>query len=72
MIMLGGQGTVLGPILGALSYERLRGYLLVSPLFKSLHLALSGVFLLLIILFVPAGVVGWLRQRFPKLRGVLE
>jgi branched-chain amino acid transport system permease protein len=72
MIMLGGQGTVLGPILGALSYERLRGYLLVSPLFKSLHLALSGVFLLLIILFVPAGVVGWLRHRFPKLRGVLE
>ena len=72
MIMLGGQGTVLGPILGALSYERLRGYLLISPLFKSLHLALSGVALLLIVLFVPAGVVGWLRQRFPKLRGVLE
>jgi len=72
MIMLGGQGTVLGPILGALSYERLRGYLLVSPIFKSLHLALSGVALLLIILFVPAGVVGWLRQRFPKLRRVFE
>jgi branched-chain amino acid transport system permease protein len=72
MIMLGGQGTVLGPVVGALSYERLRGYLLVSPLFKSLHLALSGVALLLIILFVPAGMVGWLRHRFPRLRGVLE
>ena len=72
MIMLGGQGTVLGPILGALSYERLRGYLLICPIFKSLHLALSGVALLLIVLFVPAGVVGWLRQRFPKLRGILE
>lgn len=72
MIMLGGQGTVLGPILGGVAYERLRGYLLVTPLFKSLHLALSGVALLLIILFVPAGVVGWLRRRFPKLRGVLE
>jgi len=72
MIMLGGQGTILGPILGGVAYERLRGYLLVSPLFKSLHLAISGVALLLIILFVPAGVVGWLRRRFPKLRGVLE
>ena len=72
MIMLGGQGTVLGPILGSLAYERLRGLLLISPLFKSLHLAISGVALLLIILFVPAGVVGWLRRRFPKLRGVLE
>jgi branched-chain amino acid transport system permease protein len=72
MIMLGGQGTILGPILGGVAYERLRGYLLVSPLFKSLHLAISGVALLLIILFVPAGVVGWLRRRFAKLRGVLE
>jgi branched-chain amino acid transport system permease protein len=72
MIMLGGQGTVLGPILGGLGYERLRGYLLISPLFKSLHLAISGVALLFIILFVPAGVVGWLRRRFAKLRGVLE
>ena len=72
MVMLGGQGTVLGPILGSLGYERLRGYLLVSPLFKNLHLAISGVALLLIILFVPAGAVGWLRRRFPRLRGVLE
>ncbi len=72
MIMLGGQGTVLGPVLGSLAYERLRGYLLVSPLFKNLHLAISGVALLLIILFVPAGAVGWLRRRFPRLRGVLE
>jgi branched-chain amino acid transport system permease protein len=72
MIMLGGQGTVLGPILGSVAYERLRGYLLISPLFKNLHLAISGVALLLIILFVPAGAVGWFRRRFPRLRGVLE
>ena len=72
MIMLGGFGTVLGPILGSIGYERLRGYLLVNPLFKNLHLAISGVILLLIILFVPAGAVGWLRRRFPRLRGVLE
>lgn len=72
MIMLGGQGTVLGPILGSVAYERLRGYLLTSSIFKSLHLAISGVALLLIILFVPAGAVGWLRRRFPRLRGVLE
>jgi branched-chain amino acid transport system permease protein len=72
MVMLGGRGTVLGPIVGSLAYERLRGYLLTSPIFKSLHLALAGLFLLLIVLFVPAGVVGWLRDRFPRLRRVLE
>jgi branched-chain amino acid transport system permease protein len=71
-VMLGGQGTVLGPVLGALGYERLRGYLLTSSLFKNLHLATAGLLLLLIILFVPAGGVGWLRQRFPRWRKVLE
>ena len=71
MVMLGGQGTVLGPFLGAVTYERLRGYLLTSPVFKNLHLAFSGLALLLIVLFVPAGVVGWLRARFPRLRRFL-
>ncbi len=68
MIMLGGQGTVFGPILGAAGYEALRDYLLVSPLFKNLQLAISGILLLLIVLFIPRGLVGWLRQRYAKVR----
>jgi branched-chain amino acid transport system permease protein len=72
MVMLGGQGTVLGPLLGAAGYQRLRGLLLVSPVFKNIQLAVAGALLLMIILFVPAGVVGWLRRRVPRLRRVLE
>lgn len=72
MIMLGGMGTVFGPMLGAVTYQGLRGYLLTSPIFKSLHLAVSGVFLLVIILFIPAGVVGWIRNRIPLTRRLLE
>ena len=72
MVMLGGQGTVLGPIVGAAAYQRLRGLLLISPLFKNIQLAVAGVLLLIIVLFVPAGVIGWLRGRFPRLRRVLE
>jgi branched-chain amino acid transport system permease protein len=72
MVMLGGKGLVLGPTVGAFAYERLRGFLLVSPLFKNLHLALSGGILLVMVLFVPGGAVGWLRERFPRLRGLLE
>jgi branched-chain amino acid transport system permease protein len=72
MVMLGGQGTVLGPLVGAITYQGLRGYLLTSPLFKSLHLAVAGLFLLLIVLFVPAGAVGWVRTRFSGLRRLLE
>jgi branched-chain amino acid transport system permease protein len=68
MVMLGGQGTVFGPLIGAAGYQWLRGFLLTNPLFKNIQLAVAGVLLLIIILFVPAGFVGWLRSRLPKLR----
>lgn len=71
MVMLGGQGTVLGPILGAIAYQGMRGYFVTSEIFKDIQLSVSGVLLLLIVLFIPAGAVGWLRQRVPSLRRVL-
>ena len=71
MVMLGGQGTVLGPILGAFAYQGMRGYLVTSEIFKDIQLSVSGVILLLIVLFIPAGAIGWLRQRIPVLRRVL-
>jgi branched-chain amino acid transport system permease protein len=71
MVMLGGQGTVLGPILGAFGYQRLRGFFLTAPMFKNIQLAASGVILLLIVLFIPSGAVGWVRKHFPRLRKVL-
>src|SRR5450759_378519 len=72
MVMLGGQGTVLGPVLGAFGYQRLRGYLLTSALFSDIQLTIAGILLLLIVLFIPAGAVGWLRRRIPRLKTVLE
>lgn len=71
MVMLGGQGTVLGPILGAFAYQGMRGFLVTSPIFKDIQLSVSGLLLLMIVLFIPAGAIGWLRQRVPPLRRVL-
>ncbi|RPI90965.1 MAG: branched-chain amino acid ABC transporter permease [Chloroflexi bacterium] len=71
MVMLGGQGTVLGPILGAFAYQGMRGYLVTSDFFKDIQLSVSGALLLMIVLFIPAGAIGWLRQRIPTLRRVL-
>ena len=71
MVMLGGFGTVLGPILGAAGYQRLRSFLLTSDPFKDIQLSVSGALLLAIILFIPAGAVGWLRHRYPALRRFL-
>jgi branched-chain amino acid transport system permease protein len=71
MVMLGGQGTVLGPILGAFAYQGMRGYLVTSEIFKDIQLSVSGIILLLIVLFIPTGAIGWLRHRVPPLRRVL-
>jgi len=72
MVMLGGMGTILGPMVGAVGYQWLRGYLLTTPVFKDLHVAVAGVILLLIILFVPAGFIGWVRDNFRRFKMVLE
>jgi branched-chain amino acid transport system permease protein len=70
MVMLGGQGTVLGPIIGAFAYQGMRGYLVTSDFFKDIQLSVSGVLLLIIVLFIPAGAIGWLRHRIPTLRRI--
>ncbi len=71
MVMLGGQGTVLGPVLGAASYQQLRTFLLTNDTFKALQLVFAGLSLLIIVLFIPGGVVGWVRRRLPWLRNFL-
>ena len=71
MVMLGGQGTVLGPILGAFAYQGMRGYLVTSSIFKNIQLSVAGALLLVIVLFIPSGAIGWLRKRVPPLRRLL-
>ncbi len=71
-VMLGGQGTVIGPALGGFLYEELRGTLLTSQTFSSFQLVIAGVLLLLIVLFVPGGLMGWIHRRWPRSKQVLE
>jgi len=63
--MLGGAGTVLGPILGAVVLET------ASEIFKSVfheaHLLIYGLLLVVVVMFLPEGIVGtvnsWMRRR---------
>ncbi len=72
IIMLGGQGTVIGPAIGAYLYEEMRGWLLTSDTFSNFQLVIAGSLLLVIVLFMPGGLMGWLYSRWPRLRQVLE
>jgi branched-chain amino acid transport system permease protein len=56
MCVIGGVGTVLGPILGAVVFVLLRQFLLAS--YPQLYLGLYGLLLIFIILFEPLGLSG--------------
>ncbi len=71
-VMLGGQGTVVGPALGAFLYEELRGTLLTARGFSHFQLVIAGALLLLIVQFVPGGLMGWIYRRWPRMKHVLE
>jgi branched-chain amino acid transport system permease protein len=72
MVMLGGLGTITGAAFGAFVYEELRSALLTSVLFSSFQLVIAGLLLLLIVLFFPSGLMGWIFRRWPRLRRWLE
>jgi branched-chain amino acid transport system permease protein len=70
--MLGGQGTVTGVALGAFLYDELRSYLLTSASFSNFQLVISGALLLVIVLFFPGGLMGFVYGRFPRLQRIFE
>jgi branched-chain amino acid transport system permease protein len=72
MLMLGGQGTVIGAAMGAGLYERLRSYLLTQPRLSNFHLVIAGGLLLVVVLFASSGLIGWLYKFVPRSREVIE
>lgn len=67
MPIIGGVGTVVGPIIGAFVYGLVQEELMAA--FPQSHLLLYGLLLIIIILFEPRGVVGWLSKLYAYLKG---
>ena len=61
MTLLGGVGTVLGPLVGAGVVVTLQSYLSNGPLGDWVHVILGVIFVLCVLLF-RAGIVGWLQK----------
>ena len=64
--LLGGLGTVIGPIVGSVGLYWLREVLWANLL--DYHLVAQGVLLILIVLFLPKGIVGIFDARAVSLR----
>jgi branched-chain amino acid transport system permease protein len=56
MAFIGGTGTIVGPIIGAIFFEVLKEFL--STNLPNIHLTVFGVLFILVVLFLPGGLVG--------------
>lgn len=68
MAILGGKGTLWGPVIGAAVFH-LTQELFWTFLFGWQRVAM-GAFIVLIVVFFPQGIMGWVRQRMPERFGI--
>ncbi len=59
--MLGGAGTLLGPVVGSLVLETANE--VFKNIFKEAHLLIYGALVVLVVLFLPEGIVGTLMRK---------
>jgi len=69
MSVIGGLGTLLGPVIGAVVYSIVQEEMVVN--FPQFHLLLYGALLILIVLFEPGGLVGLAKRIARGVRGRL-
>ena len=62
--MLGGAGTLIGPVVGsALLLTAVEGF---KNQFQESHLLIYGILIVVVVLFLPEGIVGGWQHRFRK------
>ena len=60
VVLVGGKGTLIGPLVGALLVTLLEEYLREA---KDLRLSIFGIIVICIVLFLPNGLMGFLTKR---------
>ena len=65
MLVIGGLGTIFGPILGTAVLTVIQTWLIDYP---GTQLTILGALLLVIVIFVPGGLVGWISRMDRRVR----
>ncbi len=68
MAILGGKGTIWGPVIGAAIFQVLKEVFWIY-LFGWQRVAL-GLMIVVIVVFFPQGILGWMREKFPEWFGL--
>ena len=66
MPIVGGVGTIVGPLLGAVVFSTLQVKLLSIPALRDSYLFLYGMLLIVVMLFEPKGLLGLLKRFFRR------
>jgi branched-chain amino acid transport system permease protein len=67
MPIVGGMGTLTGPVLGAMLFSYLQIKLLASPTLRDSYLFIYGGLLIVVMLFEPRGIMGLWERLWAKL-----
>lgn len=71
MSVLGGKGTVAGPVVGAILFIGINEFIVAQLGSTELNIVVTGALLAVILLFFPAGIIGSLKER-GKLPAILD
>jgi len=69
ILLLGGAGTVMGPLYGAFIFEGISE--IVWSRFLNLHMGILGIVVILIVFFIPNGLIDTVRRGF-RLKTILD
>jgi branched-chain amino acid transport system permease protein len=69
MPIVGGMGTLAGPVVGAILFSYLQIKLLASPALRDSYLFIYGGLLIVVMLFEPKGIMGLWERLWSKLPG---
>jgi len=69
ILLLGGAGTVMGPLYGAFLFEGISE--IIWSRFLNLHMGILGIIVILIVFFIPNGLIDMVRRGF-RLKTILD
>ena len=66
MAILGGKGTLWGPVIGAVVFHITQEFFWSSPWLFGWQRVALGAIIVAIVVFFPLGILGWIRERWPE------
>ena len=64
MAILGGKGTLWGPVIGATVFHIFKECF--WTFFLGWEYVALGILIVVIVIYFPEGIMGWLREKFPE------